>query len=157
MAIDDQLPPELLGSVTGKPRTAAERKITKEKAPATRKSLEKAAEDVSPQSKLLNEAKNKFIQEFLGGAQEWVKGHERGNTGAGLGLENIVGVSAGQKYKNGTATPVMSVRVMVRKKATLARVNPAFRIPKTISIAGHEIPTDVVEVGNIVPQTSKKN
>src|SRR5580765_1298178 len=93
MAKKGEFSASLIGSVTGKPRTAAQKTTSKKWLNRIQKPAKRAVEPLSPQRQLLTLAKNKFVKEFLGGEKEWVKSHDRGRKGKTLGMENIVGVS----------------------------------------------------------------
>lgn len=59
--------------------------------------------------------------------------------------DNVCGTAVGYKHVNNAPTPVKSVVFYVAKKLPLAEIPESERIPATITVAGVEYPTDVVE------------
>jgi len=59
------------------------------------------------------------------------------------GVENIIGIGAGEKLKSGKATTEHAVRVYVAKKLPLEQLHRSERIPTEVD----GVPTDVVEIG----------
>jgi hypothetical protein len=65
---------------------------------------------------------------------------------------NIVGVGIDEKHVDGVPTGVQAVKFLVKSKVASSSLSRAEAIPKFVN----GIPTDVEEVGNIVPQGKKK-
>ncbi|MFN0020363.1 MAG: hypothetical protein ACKVP0_19060 [Pirellulaceae bacterium] len=65
---------------------------------------------------------------------------------------NIVGVGIDEKHVDGIPTGIQAVKFLVKSKVAPASLSKAQTIPKEVN----GIPTDVEEVGNIVPQGKKK-
>lgn len=66
--------------------------------------------------------------------------------------EGVVGVAVGEKESEGKKTGEDSVIVLVRKKKPLKKIGLLDRVPKKVK----GVPTDVVEVGDIVAQLDPK-
>lgn len=71
---------------------------------------------------------------------------------AASGASNIVGVGIDEKHVDGVPTGVQAIKFLVRSKVAPSSLSKAETIPKQVN----GIPTDVEEVGNIVPQGKKK-
>lgn len=65
---------------------------------------------------------------------------------------NIVGVGIDEKYVDGVPSGVQSIKFLVRSKVAPSNLSKAEMIPSHVN----GVPTDVEEVGNIVPQGKKK-
>ena len=65
---------------------------------------------------------------------------------------NVVGVGVDEKYVDGVPSGVSVVKFLVRTKLAASALSPSERLPKFVD----GIPTDVEEVGMIVPQAKKK-
>ncbi|NOT63874.1 MAG: hypothetical protein HOP19_26975 [Acidobacteria bacterium] len=66
--------------------------------------------------------------------------------------QNVLGVGVDEKYVDGIPTGVMSIKFLVRAKTAKSALSKSDLLPS--AIAG--IPTDVEEVGMIVPLAAKK-
>lgn len=66
-----------------------------------------------------------------------------------LGMENIQGIGIGLKNTAGAYTGDVVVKVFVREKAAVSRLDSAAAVPEQVN----GIPTDVEEVGEIFAQT----
>lgn len=71
--------------------------------------------------------------------------------GSQLGNENIVGIDIGEKISESGPTGHRSIRIFVKQKASLTNVANDTQVPDSID----GIPTDVIQVGDIVAQNRK--
>jgi hypothetical protein len=88
------------------------------------------------------------LEERLGGLEVMGAAFRAAVTSEAMGLENIVGIGVGMKESNGTYTGDVAVKVYVREKVPLSKVESDAEIPE--EVAGY--PTDVEAVGEILPQ-----
>jgi hypothetical protein len=72
-------------------------------------------------------------------------------SGPPIHTHNVVGVGIDEKYVDGVPTGISAIKFLVRSKVPLAAVSAREKLPETVD----GIPTDVEEVGLIVPQASK--
>lgn len=96
----------------------------------------------------LLDARDALISQ-LGGDVAFAEATARAATDEQFGLENIIGVGVGLKESAGGLTGDLAVKVYVREKLPLSRVNSAFAVAETMD----GVPTDVEEVGEIVAQS----
>ncbi len=64
---------------------------------------------------------------------------------------NILGAGVGVKHTRGASTDTLAVQVFVVQKLPRNKLEAALRVPERIRIDSEDIPTDVVETGEIVP------
>ncbi len=64
---------------------------------------------------------------------------------------NIVGAGIGRKHTAGDSTDTMAVQVFVVRKLPLSDLAAELQVPKFIKVGNENIPTDVIETGEIVP------
>lgn len=67
--------------------------------------------------------------------------------------EDVLATGLGVKFTGGRPTKTACVVVFVKKKIAERRLRNTRRIPKTIRYRGSAMPTDVVEIGKLVPHT----
>src|SRR5262245_60495925 len=65
------------------------------------------------------------------------------------GLPNVVGVGLGFRTRRGERLGTPCITVYVREKRLAKKLRAAARIPHTLSVAGHRIGVDVVELGDV--------
>lgn len=63
--------------------------------------------------------------------------------------KNVVGVMSGREHKNGQATERDAVCVLVKEKLPMVQLADEDLVPRNFLENGQEIPTDVIEVGEI--------
>ena len=97
----------------------------------------------------LTQAKREMSAKFLKASRAAPLGAHALRIAAAPG-RNVVGVGVDEKYVSGTPTGISAVKFLVRKKLTESDLSPSERLPKTV--AG--LPTDVEEVGQILPQAA---
>ncbi len=68
-----------------------------------------------------------------------------------MDLPNVMGVGYGYKEVRGVCTDEPAVTVLVRKKVTVQALSPKHTIPRQLA----SVPTDVIEVGDIVTLTGQ--
>jgi hypothetical protein len=68
-----------------------------------------------------------------------------------LDSDGVIGVGTGLKEVNGIITDELCLRVYVQKKTQPSLLSASALLPKTLSVNGAVIPTDVVEAGDLVP------
>jgi hypothetical protein len=61
---------------------------------------------------------------------------------------NIVGAGVG--YKNGDHSAGLAVQVFVVKKLLPGQLDPSLAVPKSVTVDSDQLPTDVIETGEIV-------
>lgn len=66
-----------------------------------------------------------------------------------MNKRNVIGVMAGREFKNGAKTDRDAVVVLVKKKIPIAELDTTDLVPHEFLENGSEIPTDVIEVGEI--------
>ena len=101
-------------------------------------------------------AKQKLIDEVLGGNKEWAKAHDEGKKGGKLGLENITSVYIGQKRSGpgkGKPTPELCVVIEVLTKADKAKLHRDFTIPEKIKVGNQYVLTDIQVGKQVKPQS----
>jgi hypothetical protein len=132
---------------------------TRKKKPAKKKTPKPAflAPSIEIPLELLA-AKEKLIEDVFGGEAAWEEGHDEGKKrGEKHGLENIVGVSIGQKKSKGKPTAQLCVIVHVLKKpknkADEAKFRKDLMIPKTIKVGNVEVLTDIQKGQKFKPQS----
>jgi len=69
----------------------------------------------------------------------------------------VVAVMSGKEEKGGKKTGRDAVVVLVEKKLDRARVRDEDIVPSNVTVAGEDIPTDVIEVGVIRALHTKKH
>lgn len=70
-----------------------------------------------------------------------------------LKKKGVVGVGTGLKEKGGVKTDQLSLRIYVSRKMKPGTLDPADQIPEFITVDNESVPTDVVEVGHVMPHT----
>ncbi len=100
----------------------------------------------------LSEAKSEMSARYLSG-QISVRGATRSFrvAAASVATHNVVGVGIDEKYVHGVPTGISVVKFLVRTKVQTAALSNREKLPSSIN----GIPTDVEEVGLIVPQATK--
>lgn len=101
----------------------------------------------------LSQAKTAMSARFLGGRTGGFRGVARAfrAEASAVKTHNVVGVGIDEKYVDGVPTGVNAVKFLVRSKTPASSLSNAEKLPE--SVAG--IPTDVEEVGLIVPLAKK--
>ena len=100
----------------------------------------------------LVQAKSAISARFLSG-RTGIRGMARAfraKTGT-ANTHNVVGVGIDEKYVDGVATGISAVKFLVRSKVPLTIVSKREKLPQSVD----GIPTDVEEVGLIVPLARK--
>lgn len=102
----------------------------------------------------LSEAKSEMSARFLVG-QPVVRGMARAFRAAGTSAatHNVVGVGIDEKYVDGVPTGVSAIKFLVRTKVKPSALSSREKLPASIN----GIPTDVEEVGLIVPLARKSS
>jgi hypothetical protein len=67
------------------------------------------------------------------------------------GKANIVGAGVGRKQTAGQVTDTTCVHVYVVEKLPLGNLDPGLRVPASVRVGSQDVPTDVIETGEIVP------
>lgn len=62
---------------------------------------------------------------------------------------NVIGVGAGEEWKNGVPTGREALLVLVKKKLPKDELTEDDLVPSNVYIDGFQVPTDVIEVGEI--------
>ena len=112
--------------------------------------VQEAEEDpglLAPEAGLL-QARDE-LEERLGGFEAMAAVSRAAVTSERLGTENIQGIGVGLKESSGAYTGDLTVKVYVREKAPLSRVEGDAAIPEEVN--GY--PTDVEAIGEISAQT----
>ena len=100
----------------------------------------------------LSQAKSAMSARFLGG-RTGVRGMARAFRAetAAVNTHNVVGVGIDEKYVDGVPTGISTVKFLVRSKVPLTAISRNEKLPQSVD----GIPTDVEEVGLIVPLARK--
>lgn len=91
------------------------------------------------------------VLSLLGGFETMASAFSLGVEAGPLGIENIQGVGIGIRSSAGSYTGDVAVKIFVKEKAPLSRLDASMAIPSEVN----GIPTDVEEVGELVAQTYK--
>ena len=96
----------------------------------------------------LFQAKSEMLTRYLG-SQTAVRGVARGFRAApaSASTHNVVGVGIDEKYVDGVSTGMMVLKFLVRTKVRTSALSRRDKLPESVD----GIPTDVEEVGLIVP------
>ncbi len=65
---------------------------------------------------------------------------------------NTVGVGMGYRIRNGKVTNEVVLQYYVQKKRRARELPAAEAVPPKLEVAGEAVPTDVIEVGKVVPE-----
>jgi hypothetical protein len=100
----------------------------------------------------LSQAKTAMSARFLGG-RVGVRGLTRAfrAEASAVKTHNVVGVGIDEKYVDGVPTGINAIKFLVRSKASLSTLSKKEKLPEFVD----GIPTDVEEVGLIVPLAKK--
>ena len=89
------------------------------------------------------------LESLFGGSDSMVAAMSLVSSSDGMGIENIQGIGVGIRSAAGVYTGELAVKVFVREKAPLSRLNRDFAVPSSIN----GMPTDVEEVGELSAST----